>query len=622
MQSRCTRAPVLGVPAAVAALMGSVSLGAVAAPTTELAPVVVTATRTPVSLTDVLADVTILDREQLEQAGLQSLVDVLAQVPGVQMTANGSYRSNSGVFLRGATTSQTILLINGVRVGSATTGGYSLENLPLDRIERVEVLRGAAAALYGPDAVGGVIQIFTREPQEGLRRAATLGLGSDGQRKAGASLQGKSGPWGYTLGVGHERATGINVKVPGASGFNPDEDGFEFTSVDASLRYQINHQHQVSWQWLLSDGEYGFDGSPFPNPLSLNAATARAVAQPRLTQQTLKWSAQWTPDWTSVLTIGRTKDESVNQYWRLSDGAFGGQSRFDTQRTQWSWQHDIRLGRDTLSLVAEQRKDEVDSTTAYTVSERTVRGVVASYALVRDRWDALATVRRDRNSQFGHFNTWALSAGYRLAPEWRWVASTGTTFQAPTFNQLYFPGFGNPDLVPQRGRAHEVGLRYQHGGTRASVVVYRNEVRGFITPATNVQSNLAVLEGVTLALDQTWGATALSLSYDYADPRLKPTNERVLRVARHVLRTQLRHRHGPWTSFAELRLSSDREDAQWPGRVTLPGYGVLNVGTTYRLGRGLSVLARLNNVTDKTYSLANGYTTPGRHVFVALNWND
>ncbi|TSE28400.1 Vitamin B12 transporter BtuB [Tepidimonas thermarum] len=598
-----------------------VSVSALAQPV-QMDPVVVTATRVTTPLTELVADVSIIDRAQLEQAGLQSLIDVLANLPGVQVTFNGSYRSNSGVFLRGASSSQTILLINGVRVGSATTGSYSLESLPLDRIERVEVLRGAAAALYGPDAVGGVIQVFTREPQDGLTRSASVGAGTDGQRKLGASLQGQSGDWGYSLGASHERAKGINVKLPGASGFNADADGFEYSSLDASVRYRVNARHLVSAQVLLSDGEYGFDGAPFPNPLSLNAATARAVAYPRLEQQVLKWSADWTAEWTSTLTYGHSRDVSVNRYWRIADGAAAGQSRFNTTRSQLIWQNDVRLGRDTLSVIAEQRKDEVDSTTNYTVSSRTLRGLAASYAMNGQDWNGLVTARHDRNSQFGSFNTWALSAGYKLSPSLRLVGSTGTTFQAPSFNQLYFPGFGNPDLTPQKGRAHELGLRYQQGSTRASAVLYRNRVQGFITPSTNVQSNQAVLEGVTLTWDQSWGATALSVSYDHADPRLKPSNDRVLRVARHVLRTQVSHRQGAWQSYAELRLSSDREDAQFPGRVTLPGYGVLNVGAAYQIRPNLTVQVRLNNLTDKAYSLANGYTMPGRNLFVSLNWND
>ncbi len=446
-------------------------------------------------------------------------------------------------------------------------------------------------------------------------------MGSDGQRKLGASLQGQTGAWGYSLGASHEKAKGLNVKIPGAFGFNADVDGFEYTSLDASLRYRINRQHAVSAHLLLSDGEYGFDGAPFPNPLGLNASTARAVALPKLEQQVLKWSAQWTDVWSSAVTVGRSKDVSVIRYFRQSDGASAGEGRFNTTRNQVVWQNDIRLGKDVLSLIADQREDAVDSSIVYTVSQRKLRGLAVSYALKRDGWDALATVRRDHNSQFGSFNTWALSGGYRLNERFRLVGSVGTAFQAPSFNQLYFPGFGNPALTPQLGQAKEIGLRYQQGGTRASAVIYRNEVEGVIDTATNVQSHRAVLKGVTLSLDQSWGPTALSVSYDHADPRLKPGNDRLTRVARHVLRTQVSHRHGAWQSHAEVRLSSNREDNRFPGRVTLPGYGLLNAGTTFQINKDLSVQMRLNNLTDKVYSLAYGFSTPGRNLFVSLNWN-
>lgn len=611
---------VISARIAVLPLVCAAAVAAQAQVSDSLSETVVTATRVQQPLTDVLADVSIIDRDELEQSGLQSLGEVLARLPGVQYSTSGSYRSNTSLFLRGASTAQTILLVNGVRVGSATSGQYSLESIPLDRIQRVEVLRGAAAALYGPDAVGGVIQVFTREPTEGMQRSASVGLGSDGQRKAGASLQGRNGALGYTLGFSHERATGINVKTPGASGFNPDEDGYEFSSLDAGLRWSLNSQHSLGLNLLASEGSYEFDGAPFPAPLGVTAGNTIAVSKPSLRQLTLDWKSQWTSQWFSTLTLGRSADLSPSLYWRQSGGEFISESRFDTTRHQLTWQNDIRFGSDVLTLAADVRRDEIESSLNFPVRERTMRGFLASYAKRADQWDALLTLRHDRNSQFGNIGTWSLSAGYKLDDAWKVVGSIGTTFQAPTFNQLYYPGFGNPSLLPQEGHSNEVGLRYVRGGTRAGVVAYHNEVEGFINPATNVQSSRAVLKGMTFSWDQSWGATTLFTSFDYADPVLKPSNARVSRVARRVLQAQLGHRLGPWRPFAELRLSSDRFDSV--GNVTLPGYGVVNLGTSYRLDKNWKVVARLNNVADKSYSLANGFTTPGRNLFVSLHWND
>ena len=594
----------------------------------QLSETVVTASRVATPVTDVIADVSIIDRETLERAGQSSLRDILAQQPGIQMGSNGSYRSNSGVFLRGASNSQTIVLIDGVRVGSATSGGAAFENLPLARIERIEILRGAASALYGPDAVGGVIQIFTREPADGLALSVSAGFGSDGQRQSDASVRGNVGAIGYSLGVSHEKAQGISaISNPASTSFNPDADGFTSTSVDAKFTAKINREHALTFSLLQSETEYQFDGLPSPNPLALTRLTSDARAKPKLSNATFKWDAQWMPHWKSTVTAGTSDEESVSEYYRVSDGRFGGNSQFDTKRNQLTWQNDFTLGKDVLSVLFEDRSEAVESSTTYTIKQRDVRSALASYALNRERWNALAVIRNDKNSQFGSFNNWAFSAGYRLLEGLRAVASVGTSFQAPTFNQLYFPGFGNPALVPQRNRATEVGLKYQQDKLALGAVAYHNDIQGFIIPTTNVQSSLAVLRGVTLTADVQAGATSYSLSYDYADPRsyssVPASNDlRLVRIAQNVLSARITHRMGDVSVFGELKLSSNREDAKvvGVGRDTLPGYSVLNTGVTWKVQKNVSLLARINNLTNTRYTLANGFSMPGRNLFASVSW--
>lgn len=630
MKTCVSRARLAALPLALAAAFPTFSqTGA----TPQLKETVVTATRVATPVTDVIADISIIDRRTLEQAGQSSLRDILAQQPGVQMFSSGSYRSSTGIFLRGATSSQTIVLIDGIRVGSATLGVASFENLPLARIERIEILRGAASALYGPDAVGGVIQIFTREPTEALELSANLGFGSDGQRQAGASLRGSASAIGYSLGVSREKASGISaISNPASASFNPDADGFTSTSVDAKLTAKLNRDHGVTLSLLRSDIEYQFDGTPgttpLANPLGLTKLTSDARAKRRLNNATVKWDAQWLPQWKSTLTLGTSDEQSVSNYYRISDGAFGGTSKFNTNRTQFTWQNDITLDKDVLSLMLENRSEAVDSSTLYTVSKRDVRSVLVSYALNRERWNALAVVRNDNNSQFGSFNNGALSGGYRLTESLRAIASVGTSFQAPTFNQLYFPGFGNPALVPQKNRAREVGLKYQQGNLTMGAVLYHNKINGFIIPSTNVQSSLAVLRGVTLSADVQAGATSYSLSYDYADPRsfssIPASNDlRLVRVAKNVLNARISHRLGDVSVFGELKLSSDREDNNltFTGRDKLHGYGLLNVGADWKIQKNVSLLARINNLTDTQYMLANTFSVPGRNMFVSVSWS-
>ena len=598
-------------------------------PAPQLKETVVTASRVPTAITDVIADVSVIDREMLDRAGQSSIRDLLAQQPGVQISSSGSYRSSTGVFLRGAVSSQTIVLIDGIRVGSATLGTATFENIPLSRIERIEILRGAASALYGPDAVGGVIQIFTKNPTETTELNANLGFGSDGQQQTGASIRGSTGALGYSLGVSREKARGISAIInPASSNYNPDADGFTSQSLDAKLTAKINRDHALTLSLLRSDSEYLFDGTPFPNPLGLTKLTSDARAKPKLGNATFKWDAQWLPQWKSTFTLGRSDEKSVSDYYRISDGALGGSSRFNTSRRQFAWQNDIALDKDVLSALLENRSESVDSSTAYTVSQRDIKSAMLSYALNRDRWNGLAVVRNDKNSQFGSFNNWALSGGYRLTGALRAVASVGTSFQAPSFNQLYFPGFGNAALLPQKNRATEAGLKYQEGNVTLGAVIYHNNIQGFIIPSTNAQSSLAVLRGVTLTSDVQAGATSYALSYDHADPRSYSSNPasndlRLIRVARNVLNARVSHRLENVSLFSEYRLSSNREDNNlaFTGRDKLGGYGLLNLGVDWKVGKNVSVLARMNNLTNAKYMLANTFSVPGRNLFAAVSWS-
>ena len=608
------------------AAMSALAQTTVPDPLPRLKEVVVSASRVAVPVTDVIADVSIIDRGTLDRTGQSSLRDVLAQQPGVQFVSNGGYRSSTNVFLRGASGSQSIVLIDGVRVGSATSGGASFENMPLDRIERIEILRGAASALYGPDAVGGVIQIFTREPVEGLQLTASLGAGSDGQQQAGASLRGRTGAIGYSLGLSNEKASGISVTTqPTATSFNPDPDSFDVTSMDVKVSAQLSPQHALTLGWLQSKMSYQFDGTTTPNPLGLTKLTSDARSQPTLRQGSVKWEAQWLTNWKSTLQLGSSDDDSFYEYLRSADGALNGRSKFNTHRTQATWQNDISLDQDMLTMLLESRAESVDSTTSYTVKARDIRSAMASYAFNRTDWNALVVLRNDQNSQFGSFTNWALSGGYQLIPGWRAVASTGTSFQAPTFNQLYWPApVGNASLTPQQSRSAEIGLKYAQGPMSFGAVVYRNEVQGFINPATNAQSSLAVLRGITLSLQAQRGNTGYNASYDYADPRTQPDDLRLVRIAQHVLNLNMTHRLGQITMFGELKLSGEREDnrifGSGTGRTTLAPYGLLNVGASWKLQRDWTVQARINNLTDASYVLADGYSTLGRNAFVGLSW--
>ena len=577
-----------------------------------------------------MGDISVITSEQLSLAGQSSLRDVLQQVPGVQLSTNGSYASTTSLFVRGADLSKVVVLVDGVRIGSSTLGTAQIENLPLAQIDRIEILRGPATTLYGADAVGGVIQIFTKRGQPGLQYNADAGGGSDGLFKAGAGFSGATGNVNYALSVSGERADGISTRVnPDDFEFNPDDDGFRRTGVSGSLGWSFAPGHTLSTTLLASRLNNDFDGTffdpvTFSSPLGLTGVDTDAEGK----SSTLAWGVtlddRINDRWLSSLRASLSEDRSKAIYRRMSDGALDGQDHFDTERRQYTWQNTFSFGPDRLIASLERMEERVDSSVAYTVDERDTNSAMLAWTIDRGPWLGQAAARYDDNSQFGSFTTGSLALGYRLTPRWRVTGSVASNFQAPSFNQLYFPGFGNPELEPQRNRGGEAALRYDDGRLSGSVTLYRNNLRGFIDPLTNVQTGEARLEGATLEAgwrNQQW---SVSGSVDFLNAEEEPSGRKMVRRADRSAQMRVERRAEWGTAFAELLAVSDTEDDNFltfpASRVTLGGYGLVNIGTQVRLAPGWSVLGRINNLMDKDYSTAFLYSTLGRTIFVGLQY--
>lgn len=594
----------------------------------SLEPIVVTASRLPQRVQDVVADVSVITEADIERAGQSSLRELLQRLPGVQMSTNGSYASNTSLFIRGAETGRIVVLVDGVRIGSATSGTAPIENIPLAQIERIEVLRGPATTLYGPDAVGGVIQIFTRRGEPGLRVNADAGVGTHGLAKAAAGLHGTHGDFGFALSVAGERADGIStLDNPNDADFNADDDGYRNASVSGSLQWNIAPGHTLSTQWLASHARNEFDGTYF-DPVTFDSSPPDTTAA-RNKGELLAWSVtldnRITERWQSSLRLSLSDDESNAVYTDTTTGAPFGNYRFDTQRRHLVWQNTFSFGPDRVIASLERLEDEVDSTVDYTVSERHTDSVLLAYALDRGPWFGQLAARHDDNSQFGGFTTGSAALGYRLTSRLRLVGTMATNFQAPTINQLYYPGFGNENLEPQRNQGRELALKYDGGRTHGSLTLYRNRIRGFIDPATNAQSSQATLTGATLEAgwrDENWSVNG---SIDVLDAEEEPSGRQLVRRADHGAQLNVERRTGWGSAFAEWRVISHREDndfSTFPSRrVRLGGYGLLNLGAQWRIAQEWTLLARVNNATDKDYTSAFGYSTLGRTAFVGVRYS-
>jgi vitamin B12 transporter len=607
------RATVACVPAAVLALLGGVSAGA-SAQTSDLGAVVVTATRTAVPLTDVLADVSVIDREVIEQSGGLTVPDLLRQYAGLQISSNGGLGNQSSVYLRGTESRHVLLLIDGVRYGSATLGTPNWDNLPLSAIDRIEVLRGPAASLYGSDAVGGVVQIFTRRGRVSAPQPyASATVGAYGRRELSGGVSGGSESVSYALGASLLRETGFSSTNPGApfGNHNPDRDGFEQQSAHANMRWQVSPGLELGLQWLIASGDSQFDSS-------LNDSANFDVRGLTTTRTTgLSLVRRWQPGRQTSLLVQRADDLTRNLY-RTEDTVF------DTRRQQWTLQHEQATPLGTLTAGLEQVRETVDGTTRYTVRRRTIDGLFAGLQGVHEHHRWQASVRRDDNSQFGASTTGLLAYGYQLTAHWSASLSAGTSFKAPTFNQLYFPGFGNATTQPEKGRSQEAGLQYENGPTRLRLVYFDQSIRGFINNATNVSNIPRVeIDGWSLAGSHTTGNWRLHAHLELLDARNRTPGPNFGRKLQRRADEQLtlsveRALHGWWLGAHALLVSDRFENVANTTR--LPGFGTLGLSAERALTDDWTLQVRLNNVEDKRYETAAGYNQPGRSLYATLNW--
>ena len=589
----------------------------------QLDPIVVTATRQATRTNELTSDVSVITREEINQAGESTLAQLLARQAGVQYVANGGTGSNSGVFIRGAATNQSIVLIDGQRIGSATTGSAALSRIPLDQIERIEILRGPASSLYGADAIGGVIQIFTRSGEGPARVNARTGYGSYNTTDSSVGIAGDTDLVSYSVQAGYANTDGFNAISNRKNLFyNRDQDGYYNRNLSASFAVRPAKGQELGVNVLVSNGTNQYDANDFS---ALGAAKNYSSDQ-NLGTYSIYSRNRLSQAWNSTVRLGRSTDDTRDYAGNVRD------SKFRTDMNLLSWQNDIKLPVGEALLAYEYLKQMVSGTTDYAVTERTINSFLAGWNGNIEQHRVQLSLRRDDNSQFGDKTTGSASYGYQFTPEWRAHVSYGTAFRAPTFNELYFPkssffAGGDPNLKPETEKNTEIGVNWEQGSHRASAVVYNNELTDLIEfrPPTFAPVNVskALLRGATLTYDGRFSEWAAGLALDFLDPRNEengPNNgNRLARRAEQQMSSYVSRTLGNWELRGEWQLVGNRyEDPA--NRVRMGGYGLVNLYADYRLERDWVFFARANNIFDKDYETASDYSTAGANVFVGVRY--
>lgn len=581
--------------------------------TAALKEVVVTATRMARPVGDVVADVTIIDRETLERAGPVGLADVLARVPGLEIARNGGVGNATSVFVRGGETKHTAVLVDGVRLDSQNvSGGANWNTIPLSQIDHIEIVRGPTSAVYGSDAVAGVIQIFTKKGEGRFSPSLALGYGSNNTQTLDFAASGSSGVVDYSFGISGATSDGFNIRT--VSTQNPDADGYLSNSGNVRVGLQFSPDQRLELTALHSRMDAQYDGGLTKDYRSINSNST----------QSLQWSSQWTERYATKLSLSQGLDQGRD---------LPADSNNRTQIDSALWLNEYRMGPQTFSATLEQRNDAFQlSGTPRIDKGKSQAGAGLGYAWSGDVHTLQFSARNDNDSEFGGQTTTSAAYAYALTPQWRVSASTATSFRVPTLYQR-FSKYGVSTLVPESGRNAELGVHYTEGPNAFGVVVYRNTLTNLLSflsgataagcpvPANGCYANTAQAQyqGVgfsaqrALELGRLWG------SLDLQDPRDNVTGKFLPRRATHHAVVGLDIHVQSWSLGGALQLSSMRFDDA-ANNTMLPGYVLLNLSAQRMVSRDWTFLVRLDNATDTKYQLADTYATAGRTLYVALKW--
>ncbi|MEN8640400.1 TonB-dependent receptor domain-containing protein [Pseudomonas sichuanensis] len=586
----------------------------------KLPDVLISASRQVESRSATSAANTVFTRSDIDRLQPTSVSDLLTRVPGVQVAPTGGRGSLPGIFIRGTKAAQTLVLVDGVRIANATSGDSGLQLLDVEQIERVEVLRGSRSAVYGSDAIGGVIQIFTRRGDgQGLQPRLRLAAGSNQAWQRSLGLSGGDGDTRFNLGASLDETAGIDSTGPSFAS-DGDHDAYRDRSLNLSLSHVFNERFEAGLNLLDSRGRNEYD-----NPFGL-------FGQKPYTDFTVSslgtyLDAQLNDTWHSRLELGHSENRDDKRD-KLSDQ----RQVFNTYRDQVTWQNDFTLDtRNNLLLGGDWYQDRVHASTDFDEDSRWNRAVFAQHRFAGEWFSTELGLRRDQNQQFGGQTTWSASLTLPVNASNDLLLSYSEGFRAPTFNDLYYPQYSNPNLDPERSKSYELQWRSQlTADSRLEASLYRTDLRdAIIFGADSIPRNVASarINGFELGLQQQWGEWHSQLGLALIDPRDRDSGHTLARRARRTLSLDLDRQFERFSLGGSWQAVSSSYDDE-ANRNSLGGYGLLGLRGSWSATDEVKLELKLDNLLDKEYSRAlysfdasqYGYREEGRTWLLSVTW--
>jgi len=595
----------------------------------QMDPVIVTATRTPTLANDVLADYVYIGPEEIAEAGQSTITQLLQRQRGVEVSASGG--GVQTVFLRGSNSNQTLVMIDGVRTTSVLSGGASWSAIPVQLIDHIEIIFGPQSSLYGSDAIGGVINIFTKKGVGPTQVTASTGYGTYGTSISQASLFGSTQgdqSISYSVSATAEHSAGYNTIASN----NPYKSNYNTTNTIGNTK--TGGAAQVSQEWAKgqsvgaqvyasrNNNQYPVYGPGKVLGNQINEVTTLALYSKN----------QITDIWNSNLQVAQSYDSGQAIYPSQNPAAWypAGNPLTNTKQNIYTWQNDINVGPDLVQILAERRTVSMYATGANTLNlDQDTNSVGAAYQLKRGANLANFSLRNDNITGYGSQNTGGASYGYFFTKELRVNVNYGTGFKAPSFYDLYYPNYGVATLKPEKSQNTEAGIHYETLPYDIHLVVYNNTITNLIQYtslgcpvgySTGCASNVASakISGASLGGVSRIGSFTLKGSFDQQNPVDQSTGYVLAKRAKQFGNVSVEYKKNAMLAGVEGTFQAQRNDYGNTG--TMNGYGIANIYGSYDFDRDWSLFARWNNIFNKNYQLNYGYITPGSNVFVGIRY--
>ncbi len=592
---------------------------------TELPTVVVTASRLPQTLPDTIANTTLITRADIDRSAAVDLPALLAGQAGIEIARNGGVGQVASLFMRGAGSTQTLILIDGVPVNDNNSGTARLETLPLDAIDHIEIVRGNVSAQYGSQAIGGVIQLFTRAPKAGVSTSVSAELGTQGHKKVSTTFAAGNDATQVRLTASHLQLKGVSAQNPVQSpGVNSDADGTAQTALQLALNHAVSTHLKLSASLLKSTQKTDYDSD------------GGAPSDTHATKQTLllgQVGANWVVSdvWSASLKLSSQKSDGHDE----KNAAATSDSQSKRQLLSFTNTFDAGTAGNLLVGL------EVEKGSVYSKATKVDRRVQALFGGLQGKqgpiaWNLALRSDKDNGTDSENATTYQVGVSYDFSPVWSLRGQTSTAFKRPTLNELYGPYGANPLLKAERNKSNELGVQYSEKSTLVRLTTFRSKTRDTIDYACDASYTCGYINikstrntGLELIGEfaMPWSAGKLKAGLSKQNPIDDATGLNLQRRNKIQVSLGVLGAVGAWSWDTNLIYQGDRADIYYESTPpyseipkTLKSYAKLDAQVRYDFTQQLNASLAFTNLTKANNQTAYGYSGTPRGAVLRLNY--